>query len=124
MGLGGPFAGYGGWDSPLGAISYGPYAYGNMPQITPTLGYSTQGYASGGLFGPQTSFYQAQPSFLGMFGGGFGGFGGGFGGFGGGFGGFGGGFGGFGGFSPLGGLGYHYAGPFGFAGAFFGNPFI
>ena len=94
MGAGGLFAGYGGWDSPLAAISYGPFAYGNTPQVMPTFGWNTQGSASGGLWAPQTSFYQAQPGLTWMLGGGLFGLGG-FGGFGG-FGGYP--FGGFGGF--------------------------
>jgi len=76
MGLGGPLMGYGGMYSGLGAASYGPYAYGGSPQVQPTPGWATQGYASGGLFSPQTSFYQAQPGLFGMLGTSLGGFGG------------------------------------------------
>jgi hypothetical protein len=77
VGLCCPFAGYGGRYSSLGALSYGPYALGGEPQVQPTLGWSTTGAITGGLFQPQTSFFQAQP-FLGLFGGfsGFGGLGG------------------------------------------------
>ncbi len=98
MGMGGPFAGYGGWDSALGPISYGPFAYGNVPQVMPTPGYGTQGSASGGLFGPQTSYYQAQPGLMWMLSGGLGSFGG---------------FGGYGLYSGYGGYGGY---PYGFGG--------
>ena len=65
-----PFAGYGGRYSPLGAISYGPFSLGQEPEVQPTLGWATTGGISGGLFLPQQSYYQAQPSMLGfLFGG-------------------------------------------------------
>lgn len=76
MGLGGPFAGYGGMFSPTALASYGPFAYGNNPQPMPTPGYTTQGYTSGSIFGPNTNYYSAQPSFLGLMGGLLGGYGG------------------------------------------------
>ena len=102
MGMGGPLMGYGGWNSPLAGISYGPYAGGNMPQMNPTPGWSTQGYYSGGLFSPQISYTSGQYNpiaglFMGLLGGGLGGWGGSYGGWGGGLGGWGGSLGGWGG---------------------------
>lgn len=100
MGMGGPFAGYGGMFSPVAEASYGPYAWGGQPQIQSTPGWQTRGYVSGDLWGQSTSYYQAQPnifamgiqSMLGGLGGMFGGWGGfpgynyGYGGYGGGYG--------------------------------------
>jgi hypothetical protein len=74
MGIGGPFAGYGGMFSPAALASYGPFAYGNNPQPMPTPGYTSQGYTSGSAFGNNTNFYQIQPAF-GLMGGLFGGLG-------------------------------------------------
>ncbi|MGA1874091.1 MAG: hypothetical protein ACMUIA_00625 [bacterium] len=82
MGLGGPLLGYQGMFSPMAQISYGPFSYGQNPQVAPTPGWSTQGYTSGSAFGNYSNFYQAQPMF-GLMGGLFGGLGyGGLGGFG------------------------------------------
>ena len=69
-GMFGVFGGYGGWNSPTAAMSYGPFAYGQTPQVMPTLGYGSQGYQSGSLLGPNTSYYSAQNPLMWMLGGG------------------------------------------------------
>ncbi len=89
FGLGGPYLGYGGLFSPVATASYGPYAYGQTPNVAPTPGYDTFGHVSGNLWGQNTSYYRAQINpfamiLLGGLTGGYGGFGGslGYGGFG------------------------------------------
>lgn len=56
---------YGGWNSAVGAQSYGPYAGGQTPSVQQTPFYDTQGYMSGSLFGPSTQAYQSQFNFMG-----------------------------------------------------------
>jgi len=75
-GLGGIWAGYNGMYSNVAQQSYGPYAYGNTPEVQPTVGWSTQGSTSGNLFGYNTNYYQAQPATYGLMGGLLGGLGG------------------------------------------------
>jgi hypothetical protein len=61
-GLGGIMAGYNGMYSPNALASYGMFANGNKPTAQPTLGYNTQQYQSGNIFGQNTQYSQATPN--------------------------------------------------------------
>jgi len=79
-GVGGPYAGYGGQFSPVAQASYGPFAYGNTPTLSPTPGVNTSGYLYGNLWGQNTNYYSAQyDPFAGLLFSGLGSFGGSFG---------------------------------------------
>ena len=79
-GVGGPLVGYGGQFSPVAEASYGPFAYGNIPTVSPTPGVNTRGFISGDLWGRNTSYYEAQyDPFASFLLGALGGYGGGFG---------------------------------------------
>ena len=77
-GVGGPLLGYGGMFSPVAEASYGPFAYGQTPNVSPSLGFDTRGFLYGNLWGQGVNYFEAQYNpFAGMlFGlGGLGGFG-------------------------------------------------
>jgi hypothetical protein len=76
VGFGGPLLGYGGMFSPVAQASYGPFAYGQTPVVSPTPGFDTAGFLFGNLWGQNVNYYEARPNpFAGLLLGSFSGFG-------------------------------------------------